>query len=133
MAHRLPVIIYAILIFIQSSLPASEVVPDALNNDKVLHLLGYALMGALCMRAWLTGPFKHTGMVIMLSIVTTLLYGASDEFHQSFVPYRHADLLDVMADGVGGLIGTMLYAMGVSLIERRQSREKKSPETPEKA
>ena len=132
--HRLPVIIYAILIFIQSSLPADKVVPEALNNDKLLHLLGYALMGALCMRAWLTGPFKHTGMVIILAIITTVLYGASDEFHQAFVPYRHADVFDVVADGVGGVIGTILYAIGVNLAGNAgNSPTKKSPETPEKA
>ena len=131
--HRLPVIIYAIMIFIQSSLPASDVIPDSLNNDKLLHVLGYALMGALSMRAWLTGPVKNTGMVIMLSIVTTVLYGLSDEFHQSFVPYRHADVFDVVADGVGGVIGTILYAIGVNLAGKAgNSPTKKSPETPEK-
>jgi VanZ family protein len=31
-------------------------------------------------------------------------YGASDEWHQSFVPGRDADLLDLLADTTGGLL-----------------------------
>ena len=33
-----------------------------------------------------------------------IAYGASDEWHQSFVPGRHADVWDLAADGVGAAL-----------------------------
>ncbi|MDH3980911.1 MAG: VanZ family protein, partial [Gammaproteobacteria bacterium] len=38
----------------------------------------------------------------------TALYGVLDEFHQSFVPGRNADVLDVLADASGALLGAGL-------------------------
>ena len=38
-----------------------------------------------------------------LPLVLTVLYGASDEFHQRFVPERDASWLDLGADGLGAL------------------------------
>jgi VanZ family protein len=35
----------------------------------------------------------------------TLLFGMSDEWHQSFVPSRMADVWDFAADGLGALLG----------------------------
>jgi VanZ family protein len=37
-------------------------------------------------------------------------YGALDEWHQSFVPGRDANLGDWMADVVGVMLGLMLFA-----------------------
>jgi VanZ family protein len=45
---------------------------------------------------------------LLLSIVFTILYAASDEFHQSFVPSRSASVFDVMIDTTGGICGTLL-------------------------
>ncbi|MGB5540538.1 MAG: VanZ family protein, partial [Gammaproteobacteria bacterium] len=36
------------------------------------------------------------------------LYGVLDEIHQYFVPGRQADVLDVLADVSGGLLGAGL-------------------------
>jgi VanZ family protein len=35
-----------------------------------------------------------------------LVWAATDEFHQSWVPSRTASIVDVMIDGFGGLLGT---------------------------
>ena len=42
------------------------------------------------------------------ALLFTLLYALADEYHQSFVPGRHATLVDVAADAAG-----MLLALGV--------------------
>jgi VanZ family protein len=36
-----------------------------------------------------------------VAVLLTVLYGASDEFHQSFVPSRQMDVMDLVADGAG--------------------------------
>jgi VanZ family protein len=48
------------------------------------------------------------------------LYGITDEFHQSFIPGRTADALDVAADVAGGLLGTWLMYALVRLAARRR-------------
>ena len=40
-----------------------------------------------------------------IALVLTLLYALSDEFHQVFVPNRHADPLDLLCDALGAALG----------------------------
>jgi hypothetical protein len=44
----------------------------------------------------------------MAAVVLAVLYGISDEFHQSLVPGREPSTLDVLVDGVGALTGAMV-------------------------
>jgi VanZ family protein len=37
-----------------------------------------------------------------------VIYGGLDEFHQHFVQGRTADIHDLMADAVGGMLGAAL-------------------------
>ena len=39
-----------------------------------------------------------------------LLYGISDEIHQSFTPGRTPDWRDALADMIGGLAGALIFA-----------------------
>lgn len=110
--YWLPVLIYCLLIFIQSSFPATDHVPDFDFADKLLHAGAFAVLGFLLFRAFNAGdkPFSTAGMVGM-SIFLTALYGASDEIHQYFVPTRSADFLDFAADVAGAVLGVGLAAM----------------------
>jgi len=47
--------------------------------------------------------------MVMLSVLLSCLYGISDEIHQHFVPYRDADVMDVLADTIGGIMGVYIY------------------------
>ena len=56
---------------------------------------------------------------MFLSVVSASLYGISDEIHQSFVPFREAEVADVVADMIGALCGVCLYhLLIVSRIEK---------------
>lgn len=39
-----------------------------------------------------------------LAVILCLLYGVTDEYHQTFVPGRMPDLLDLRNDGIGALL-----------------------------
>lgn len=52
-------------------------------------------------------PFRR-GMVALLSCVA---WGVIDEVHQSFVPGRHPDAMDVLADFVGAALGTLFHVV----------------------
>jgi VanZ family protein len=76
----------------------------------MLHFVAYALLGALFLRAFKTSRIKNNvRLVFILSVLLSFFYGISDEIHQYFVPYRTADLMDVLADMFGSLMGVYIY------------------------
>ena len=106
-----PVICYCIFIFTKSSQPSPESIPDLPNIDKALHIGAYALLGALFVRAYMTinSINRNTVFLVIISILSSSLYGLSDEIHQYFVPFRDADPLDFLADTIGSIIGVQFY------------------------
>jgi VanZ family protein len=104
--YWLPVVLYCLFIFIQSSLPSPVSTRGVPLGDKLLHLAGYALLGALFFRAFRASrPDGTLRTLWLLSALATAFYGASDELHQAFVPSRSGDLLDVAADAAGAVLG----------------------------
>lgn len=104
---QLPVILWALLIFVASSIP-NITLPDLkfIPSDKAVHLVIYLILCALLYRALVfQGKFRGLSKWSLLwCVLLTILYGASDEFHQSFVPNRDASVFDLMADGLGALL-----------------------------
>ena len=49
----------------------------------------------------------HWGQALGVALLV-LLYAASDEFHQRFVPSRDASLRDVLIDTSGGALGLLI-------------------------
>jgi VanZ family protein len=102
------------LIFVLSSMSAPPASPGRLA-DKLAHVALYAGLGTLLIRA-LTEGGAHpvTARVAVIAVVISTLYGASDELHQSFVPTRQADAMDLIADAIGASV-----AAGVLLARNR--------------
>ena len=104
--YWLPVLVYCAAIFIQSSFPTTEHLPQWPHLDKILHVAAYALLGFLFFRGLATGRLADNhNIALILSILFAGLYGISDEIHQSFVPGRSAEAVDALADLVGGFLG----------------------------
>ncbi len=122
--YWLPLIIYCLVIYIQSNLPSPESIPSFQFSDKVLHFCAYAVMGVLFYRAYQTLRFKDNWRKLMLlSVVSASLYGVSDEIHQYFGPFRDADILDAVANTLGALCGVYLYHLWAISRTRRQMAE----------
>lgn len=103
-----PPIAYMYFIFFLSS--ESDPLP-ALTSviwDKALHGAGYAGLAALVARA-VSGEGWSWRRAWMVGTVAASAYGISDEFHQSFVAGRDADVLDWVADTVGALAGATVF------------------------
>ena len=108
--YWLPPIIYCLAIFVQSSFPGAERMPDVRLFDKLLHFMAYALLGILFYRAYDTLTLKDNHkLLIFISIASATLYGISDEIHQYFVPSRYAEMADVVANTIGSICGVYLY------------------------
>jgi VanZ family protein len=115
-------LLWAAVIFALSSIPgrAFPSVP-ALGSDKLLHGMVYAVFGGVSFLAARSTWSVRAPWLVIGCTVAAVLYGLSDEFHQSFVPGRTADLWDVVADAIGGLVGAVAAA-GLSLASRRGQR-----------
>ena len=106
----LPLIIYCLALYIQSDYPSPEKIPTFTFSDKILHFGAYGLLGILFFRAYETLPLKaNKTLLILLSIGSATLYGISDEIHQYFVPFRNADIMDVVANTLGSICGVYFY------------------------
>lgn len=88
-------------------LSSRSVLPGAsLTPDWVQHGLAYAGLAVVTLRATSGGRWSGVGIWSVLAAwLIAVLYGVTDEFHQSFVPARMADLRDVVSDGVGAALG----------------------------
>ena len=80
------------------------------GKDKLLHVLAYALMGILACRALASLPRSlGIGTIFTAGLLFTFLFGLSDEWHQSLNAARNADGWDLVANGIGALLGAGWY------------------------
>ena len=119
--YQFPALIWAVMIFIASSIPASRLPKFAhYVNDKIIHLSIFFILGLLVYRALYTMiPGLSFNMKRgVFAVVIVVLYGISDEFHQGFVPGRTVDVMDATADAAGGLL-SVLIVYAVSLLSTK--------------
>jgi VanZ family protein len=109
-----PAVLWAALIFGLSSVSGLPPPPGGLT-DKHAHLIVYAVLCALLV--WgLTdrAPARTTWPIAAAAAVLAALYGASDEWHQSFVEGRETSMLDLAADTAGAVLaGVALRAWAI--------------------
>lgn len=108
-----PVALYMAAIFFVSSLSAPPV-PGGVS-DKTLHVAAYTVLAILAVRALAGGlPARVRPRTAVVALAIAVGYGITDEVHQMFVPGRHADVADVIADAAGAAIGVALcWAWGI--------------------
>jgi VanZ family protein len=103
-------ILYCSFIYWLSSKSAIPMPMLFLHQDKLHHLGAYFMMGVLawrCFRLFLS----KLRLVGLCSVIFCSIYGISDEWHQSFVEGRTADILDWVADTVGAVIAITMIRL----------------------
>lgn len=93
------------MIFALSSVPGNHYPTVSMPHaDKFVHFGLYLPLGFFA--AWF---FRSAGFSMKAPVLYGLLYAASDEFHQLFVPRRSCSFADWCADAVGTLAGIGIY------------------------
>jgi VanZ family protein len=93
-------------IFAASSMPDPPM--PAGVTDVSLHAAAYSGLTMLLIRAFADGAWSGVTIPsLLLACVTAIVYGATDEWHQSFVANRHAELRDLFADAIGASIAAI--------------------------
>ena len=126
--HFLPALVFYLLVFLLSSRDLGI----RLNGgwlDKIPHALEFALLGFLLAVGFFHNLATSARVKAAVTFLTGLFLGCLDEFHQSFVPGRRAEVTDIAADAAGVACGILVYAY---LAKKSMPRRKPPPADSEK-
>lgn len=114
---RLPWLAALLLLFalmvLLGSVPGQAESLSERFGDKLLHLLAYTALSALCYRSWYAARLQRA----LLTIGLIALLGLIDEAIQAVLPYRQASLSDWGFD----LLAAALTVFALSVFEMRKS------------
>lgn len=88
---------------------------------KLAHFSIYTVVGMLLMGILETYNLKNTKKIIF-SLIIGIIYAASDEFHQSFIPERTPKITDVMIDTMGVMFGILIILTGIQIMEKNTTK-----------
>lgn len=118
-----PLVAYSGIIFYVSGLPDLKAPVEGIHVDKILHIGEYIPFGFLAARCWGIHSAVVKPNILFFAGILTVIYGLSDEYHQSFVPGRFASVYDLLADTLGGLIGAWFYLKFQQKQEGKSNKE----------
>ncbi len=108
----LPAAAVALGIIAASSVPSAALptAPAIPYLDKLIHAAVYTLLAAAIARGLGLTTSLGAGQKIVLTVIIAVVFGISDEWHQSFVAGRQPSLGDLFADAFGALLGSVWAA-----------------------
>ncbi len=109
--YYLPVVIWAVIILVVSSLPHPYITkPSWTKYDKAAHFIEYAVFGFPLARAlWHENNKNVTLFIVSLSLLIAGAFAALDEIHQKYIPGRIGSLGDFIANISGIVIAHLVY------------------------
>lgn len=107
----LPSLLYMGLIWVLSSKTHPVDLPDVPFRDKIAHAVEYGILAVLNLWALRRSVSQTLVRSVVTTVVITSAWGFLDELHQAFVPGRHADVYDWVADTVGAIVFASLAAI----------------------
>ena len=104
--YWVPAILWMGLIFYLSSRPSVKVADEYTLNFlffKTAHVVFYAILYFLLFRGFYSLQSKQDPPIktYIWPMILSILYGASDELHQTFIPTRTGTVRDVFIDTLG--------------------------------
>lgn len=108
--YWVPVLLYVAAIVSLSAQPQLRSPLQFDQADKVLHLIEYAGLGWVMVRALRVSlPRRDPLTAALVALAVGALIAVGDELFQSFVPGRDSSHLDFMADVAGLLLAQLAY------------------------
>jgi len=101
--------VYAVTIFLASSVPAPAPQMQFVMSDKLQHMAAFGLMGVLVAMALQRPGKRLTWRRALLAVIISAAYGAADELHQTTVAGRFASSSDALADLSGAVVAVGWY------------------------
>lgn len=96
---------------------------------KLAHFCIYAVLGALGFLTFVSYTSIPFALRCFFSLLMSVLYSMSDEYHQTFISGRSGELRDVLIDGAGALTGilfcALIYGLIIHIRKKRKSKMNK--------
>lgn len=96
---------------------------------KLAHFCIYAVLGALGFLTFVSYTSIPFALRCFFSLLMSVLYSMSDEYHQTFISGRSGELRDVLIDGAGALTGILfcafIYGLIIHIRKKRKSKMNK--------
>ena len=89
---------------------------------KSAHFIGYMILGILVFI--FICQFEDINKKFIISWIICIIYAASDEIHQLFVPGRSGQVRDVLIDSAGSFLGIFLMTICRKLLYSFKNRLK---------
>jgi len=114
----------SVIFWVSSSSDPYKVVPDSVSVSdesigRVAHILEFSILAILTSNA-----IRSSKKLIVKTIIKTLLFSISyaifDEIHQSIVPERTFQIIDLILDLVGILLGISITVFFFPLDRRKK-------------
>lgn len=85
-------------------------IPEIFGIDKLLHIIAYGSLAATLLYGLNPKVKSSSRALTAVGVVFfCILFGISDEYHQSFIPGRSVSSWDVAADGIGAFLVTVWW------------------------
>lgn len=111
MLRMVPMVITMGTIFFLSHQTGDQLsLPAIPGIDKLGHMAIYGILAGTILFAFSDNQ-KSTKprSVMVFTVLFCILYGITDEFHQSFIPGRFVSIYDVFADAAGAIAACALW------------------------
>lgn len=110
-------------IYYLSSLSGLDLGIDFAAKDKLSHMVAYGLLGLFVLGTMRLSTMGYSYNQVALATLIATAYGITDEWHQSYVPGRTSDPMDLVADCIGALLVTLAAR---ALMRRRLAQQLRS-------
>ena len=110
----LPALLWGGLTFFLSMIPRTAPSNETAEH-KIGHIAVFAILAGTVIWALNRGHALRLSKSLVLAILITAAYGASDEWHQKYVPGRSCEFADVVLDTVAGAVAALAYYICESL------------------
>ena len=116
-------IIIAITIFYLSSNPLPIGSSQTTNIFSIIyHFLAFFFLSLFLLISLIQGKINKP--LLVTGIILAILYGISDEFHQSFVLGRDSSIRDVLTNSAGILLSGTIYSIHCLKNNHKQTPDK---------
>jgi VanZ family protein len=121
---QFPWLFMMLAIYIQSSISSLKIPDFGFDlEDKILHFLIFGILGILTARGLKKSNFRIVKEnYILITLITCIIYGASDEIHQYFVPGRYSSWWDWIADILGIITLVWIYKRFIDSSEKKNKK-----------
>jgi VanZ family protein len=98
--------------------------PSFSGADKLAHMTAYGVLALSVL--WFYGEkgLENPGRSTFFTVLFCLLYGMSDEYHQSFITLRSVSIYDLLADTAGAFCISLIWSMSPALWQRMVTYQK---------